>query len=48
MQNAASAPAHASLGLPAKPNQQKGGDKNAFTALARVGKFFWQQMTRIR
>ena len=38
----------ASLGLPAKPNQQKGGDKNAFTALARVGKFFWQQMTRIR
>jgi Peptidase family M1 domain len=38
----------ASLGLPAKPNPQKGGDKNAFSALARVGKFFWQQMTRIR
>lgn len=37
----------ASLGIPAKPNQ-KSGDKNAFTALARVGKFFWQQMTRIR
>jgi hypothetical protein len=38
----------ASLGLPPKPNQQRGGDKDAFTALARVGKFFWQQMTRIR
>jgi hypothetical protein len=37
-----------SLGLPAKPGQQKGGDRNAFTAFARVGKFFWQQMTRIR
>jgi hypothetical protein len=37
----------ASLGIQVKPNQ-KGGDKNAFTALARVGKFFWQQMTRIR
>jgi hypothetical protein len=37
-----------SLGLPAKPGAQKGGDRNAFTAFARVGKFFWQQMTRIR
>jgi Peptidase family M1 domain len=37
-----------SLGIPAKQNQQKSGDKNAFTALAKVGKFFWQQMTRIR
>jgi hypothetical protein len=37
-----------SLGIPVKPANQKGGDKNAFTALARVGKFFWQQMTRIR
>jgi len=35
-----------SLGLPAKPNSQKGG--NALGAFARVGKFFWQQMTRIR
>ena len=39
----------ASLGLPSKQGPpQKGGDKNAFTALAKVGKFFWQQMTRIR
>jgi len=37
-----------SLGLPAKANQQKSGDRNAFTAFARLGKFFWQQMTRIR
>ncbi len=35
-----------SLGLPARPNQQK--DPNALGAFARVGKFFWQQMTRIR
>lgn len=35
-----------SLGLPTKPNPQKGG--NALGAFARVGKFFWQQMTRIR
>ena len=34
------------LGLPGKPNQQK--DRNALSAFARVGKFFWQQMTRIR
>jgi aminopeptidase N len=32
------------LGLNPAP-QQKSGDKNAF---ARLGKFFWQQMTRIR
>ena len=38
----------ASLGIPLRTNQPKSGDKNAFTALARVGKFFWQQMTRIR
>lgn len=37
-----------SLGIPLKQSPQKSGDKNAFTALARVGKFFWQQMTRIR
>lgn len=39
----------ASLGIPPKQGPpQKSGDKNAFTALAKVGKFFWQQMTRIR
>ena len=37
-----------SLGLPANPGKQKSGDRNAFAAFARVGKFFWQQMTRIR
>lgn len=37
-----------SLGLPDKPNQRRGGDRNALNAFARVGKFFWQQMTRIR
>jgi len=37
-----------SLGLPPKPNQQKGGDRNFLSAFARVGKFFWQQVTRIR
>ncbi len=36
-----------SLGLPPRPNP-KGGDRNALGAFARVGKFFWQQMTRIR
>ena len=37
------------LGLPTKQNPPKsGGDKNAFNALAKVGKFFWQQVTRIR
>jgi hypothetical protein len=38
----------ATLGIPPKQAQQKPGDKNAFQALAKVGKFFWQQMTRIR
>jgi hypothetical protein len=37
-----------SLGLPTKPNQQRGGDRNPLSAFARVGKFFWQQVTRIR
>jgi hypothetical protein len=37
----------ADLGLPAKTGNQK-GDKGVFTAFAKVGKFFWQQMTRIR
>jgi len=37
-----------SLGLPAKPNQQRSGDRKALNAFAKVGKFFWQQMTRIR
>lgn len=36
------------LGLPAKPSQQRGGDRNPLNAFARVGKFFWQQVTRIR
>jgi hypothetical protein len=35
----------AALGLPINLNQTKGGDGNAF---ARLGRFFWQQMTRIR
>jgi hypothetical protein len=35
----------AELGLPARPNTKGGG--NFFTAFAKVGKFFWQQMTRI-
>ena len=38
----------ASLGLPSKPSQQRGGDRNPLSAFARVGKFFWQQVTRIR
>ncbi|HEY6806408.1 MAG TPA: M1 family aminopeptidase [Pyrinomonadaceae bacterium] len=40
----------ASLGIPTKqtPARSNGGDKNAFTAFAKVGKFFWQQMTKIR
>jgi Peptidase family M1 domain len=37
-----------SLGLPANSSKEKSGDRNAFSAFARVGKFFWQQMTRIR
>jgi len=36
----------AELGLPAKQSQK--GDRGPLTAFARVGKFFWQQMTRIR
>ena len=36
-----------SLGLPTKPSP-KSGDRNALSAFARLGKFFWQQMTRIR
>ena len=36
-----------SLGLPEKPNQ-RGGNRNPLSAFARVGKFFWQQVTRIR
>ena len=37
------------LGIQSKqPAPRSGGDKNAFGALAKVGKFFWQQMTRIR
>lgn len=35
----------AELGLPAKPNPKGGG--NFFSAFAKLGKFFWQQMTRI-
>jgi hypothetical protein len=37
-----------SLGLPAKPNQQRRGDRTPLNAFARLGRFFWQQMTRIR
>lgn len=36
-----------SLGVPTKP-QQKSGDRSPLGAFARLGKFFWQQMTRIR
>ena len=36
----------AELGLPVKANSK--GDRNFLTAFAKVGKFFWQQMTRIR
>lgn len=36
-----------SLGLPARPETQKSGERNAFTVFGRLGKFFWQQMTRI-
>lgn len=38
----------ATLGLPSKPTQQKKGDRTALSAFAKLGKFFWQQMTRIR
>jgi aminopeptidase N len=37
-----------SLGLPPKQNQQRGGDRNPLSAFARVGRFFWQQVMRIR
>jgi aminopeptidase N len=37
----------AELGLPTKTGNAK-GDKNLLTAFAKVGKFFWQQMTKIR
>jgi Peptidase family M1 domain len=37
----------ADLGLPVKTANAK-GDKNVFNAFGKVGKFFWQQMTRIR
>lgn len=37
----------ADLGLPPHIGNAK-GDKSVFTAFAKVGKFFWQQMTRIR
>ena len=35
------------LGLPARTNA-KGGGGNVFTGFAKVGKFFWQQMIKIR
>ena len=34
------------LGIPVKVNAKE--DKNVFTGFAKVGKFFWQQMTKIR
>ena len=34
------------LGIPVKANAKD--DKNVFTGFAKVGKFFWQQMTKIR
>ncbi|HKY29606.1 MAG TPA: M1 family aminopeptidase [Pyrinomonadaceae bacterium] len=37
-----------SLGLPPGVTKDRDGDRNALNAFARVGKFFWQQMTRIR
>ena len=38
-----------SLGIQARQQPPRSNDnKNAFGALAKVGKFFWQQMTRIR
>lgn len=38
----------ASLGIPSKRNQKKKDDRTALWAFSRLGKFFWQQMTRIR
>lgn len=37
-----------SLGIQSKQAPPRSGDKNALNALGKVGKFFWQQMTRIR
>ena len=37
-----------SLGIQSKQAPARGNDKNALTALGKVGRFFWQQMTRIR
>ena len=37
-----------SLGIQSKQAPGRGNDKNALTALGKVGRFFWQQMTRIR
>lgn len=34
------------LGIPVRVNVKE--DKNVFTGFAKVGKFFWQQMTKIR
>lgn len=36
------------LGIQSKQAPARSNDKNALTALGRVGRFFWQQMTRIR
>lgn len=36
------------LGIQSRQAPARSNDKNAFTALGKVGKFFWQQMTRIR
>jgi hypothetical protein len=38
----------ATLGITTRQGPQKSGDKNAFNALAKVGGFFWRQVTRIR
>ena len=38
----------ATLGITTRQTPQKSGDKNAFNALAKVGGFFWRQVTRIR
>ena len=36
------------LGIQSKQTPSRSNDKNALTALGKVGRFFWQQMTRIR
>jgi hypothetical protein len=36
------------LGIQARQAPARSNDKNALTALGKVGRFFWQQMTRIR